>query len=119
MILQKDFELVGGLLGEGQEAIELVFEMEIERAVANTGLARNILRARLVIAALDKQLARRGHQLAAAFKLAPRGTRHTALRLPGNGRLHLFVISQDGRFCGFSGPGTRFLRDHGESVAPK
>ena len=50
------------LFGEGEKAGLLVGEMQVERAVAEPGLARNILRAGGMIATLDEQLARRSEQ---------------------------------------------------------
>ena len=62
------------ILHEGQEARPLVGEVQIERAVAEAGFARDVLRTGRVIAALDEQLARRALQLRQAFRLAPRRT---------------------------------------------
>jgi hypothetical protein len=61
------------IFDEGEKARPLVGIVKIKGAVAEPRFARNILRARRVIAALDEQFARGLLDLGQALGLAPRG----------------------------------------------
>src|SRR5579862_9652219 len=77
-------QLDARILDEGQETGALVLVMQIERAVAQRRLARDVLRTGGVIAALDEELARGEFDLGQAFGLAP-----CRARLLGDGyRVH-------------------------------
>lgn len=118
--LDEFVEFVRRLIGESEETVELVLEMEVESAVADTGRPRNILRSRLVIATLDEKLARSLHQLAPALEFALGTTAQWRRSGPAclQGRLLLAALVQNGRFCGFSSSGARFLHSHEQKPRP-
>ena len=66
-------QFLARILDEGQEAGLLVGVVQIERAVAKAGLARDVLRTGGVIAAFHEQLARGRLELGQALRLAARG----------------------------------------------
>ena len=120
MRLDEFMQFVRRLVGKGEEAVELVFEMQVESAVADACRLGNVLRPCLVIAALGEKSARSLHELSAAFELSLCPAAHGCRLRPACrcGRISRLAIFQNGRFCGFSGSGARFLRGHTESVGP-
>jgi hypothetical protein len=58
----------------------LALEVEVERALGDAGARRDVVEARRRKAALDKEIERRGHELARALVLAPAASRSRARR---------------------------------------
>src|SRR5690606_12144276 len=116
--LHEIMKLIGRFISESLKAVELVLKMQIERAGADTRRLGNILRARVMIAALHKKPARSIHQLAPALQLAlrPAAQACSLPRLRGQVCRFISLCVQNVRFSGFSVSGTRFLDLHGGSV---